>query len=304
MQARAGTANRQMGFNQVTANHAKGDRGVSLVCAFLVTLTGLSVQAATEATYKLFGREIGGYTSKDDLPGIVKKELGPRASVADWEEIKKQYGPSEAGIKAFCEKVGLAPNGSAWVTLGGKRFWQNERHYFLYRADHKLPEDFMLHDQLQNNFLLLGSWFETRSVLVKISDYNASDAAKWAKWDEMMAARNKATAAKSKEVAGVYTLVTVNGKKVPATVSHEGAALQVRSGSFTINVEGTCSSKVTFVPPSGREATVETSATYSLEGLKLNTLNMQWQGAGKTTGTIEGNTFTMENEGMVFAYQK
>jgi len=29
-----------------------------------------------------------------------------------------------------------------------------------------------------------------------------------------------------------------------------------------------------------------------------------WQGAGTTTGTIEGNTFTMENEGMVFAYKK
>ena len=31
---------------------------------------------------------------------------------------------------------------------------------------------------------------------------------------------------------------------------------------------------------------------------------MQWQGAGMTTGTVEGNTFTMENEGMVFVYQR
>lgn len=301
---RAGTASRHLGFNIINANHAKLGHGISLVCAFLVTLTGLSVQAAAAATYKLFGREVGGYASKDDLPGIVKRELGPRASVADWEEIKKQYGQSEATLKAFCEKLGLAPYSSAWVTVGGKPLWQNERRYFVYRADHKLPEDFMLHDQLQNNFLLLGSWFDARPVLVKITDYNAADAAKWAKWDEVLAARNNAAVAKNKEVAGVYTLVTVNGKKLPATVSHEGSALQVRSGSFTINADGRCSSKMTFLPPSGREATVETTATYSLQGRELNTLKMQWQGAGQTTGTIEGNTFTMENEGMVFAYRK
>jgi hypothetical protein len=198
----------------------------------------------------------------------------------------------------------LAPNGSAWVTLGGERFWQNERHYFAYRADQRRPGNFLSHDQLQNDFLLLGSWYGMRPVLVKITDYNAADAVKWAKWDDLLAARNKTAAAKSKEVAGVYTLVTVNGKKVPATFDHDGSALEVRSGSFTITADGKCSSKMTFVPPSGREATVETTATYTLVGRNLNMLSMEWEGAGNTTGTIEGNTFTMENEGMVFAYKK
>jgi len=31
---------------------------------------------------------------------------------------------------------------------------------------------------------------------------------------------------------------------------------------------------------------------------------MQWKGAGITTGTIEGSTFTMNNEGMKFVYKK
>ena len=31
---------------------------------------------------------------------------------------------------------------------------------------------------------------------------------------------------------------------------------------------------------------------------------MKWQGAGLTTGTVEGNTFTMDNEGMLFVYKK
>ena len=295
LQAGAGATNRRMDSNQVTAGNVRRHYGISLVCAFLVTLGGCSAPAAAEATYKLLGRETGGYASKDDLPAIVNKALGPRATIADWDEIKARYGGSEAGLKAFCEKAGLAPNGSAWVTQGGKRFWQSQRQYLLHRADHKMPEDFMLHDQMQNNFLLLGSWFDARPILVKIIDYNAADAAKWAKWDQMLAIAN------SKDVSGLYTLVAVNGNKVPASVSHEGVALQVRSGTFTIKADGTCGTKTTFVPPSGSEVTREVSATYTRDGSKLT---IQWQGAGTTTGTIQGNTFTMDNEGMLFTYKR
>ena len=49
------------------------------------------------------------------------------------------------------------------------------------------------------------------------------------------------------------------------------------------------------------EVAREVSATYTNEGSKLT---MQWHGAGTTTGTIEGSTFTMDNEGMLFVYRK
>ncbi len=103
------------------------------------------------------------------------------------------------------------------------------------------------------------------------------------------------------EPAGVYALVSVNGKPVPASLDHEGATLQVRSGAFTINADGTCGSKMVFVPPSGTEVTREVGATYTRAGSKLT---MKWKGAGMTTGTIEGSTFTMENEGMLLVYKK
>jgi hypothetical protein len=100
---------------------------------------------------------------------------------------------------------------------------------------------------------------------------------------------------------GVYALISVNGRPVPTSLSHEGATLGVRSGAFTINADGTCSSKITFVPPSGTEAIREVSATYNSDGSKLT---MQWKGAGTTVGTIDGNTFSMENEDMVLVYRK
>lgn len=31
---------------------------------------------------------------------------------------------------------------------------------------------------------------------------------------------------------------------------------------------------------------------------------MRWQGAGVTVGSVEGDTFTMDNEGQVFLYRK
>jgi hypothetical protein len=274
-----------------------------LAGALLAAQAVLSVQAA-EPTYKLFGTAVGGYSPKDDVLGTVQKELGPRASVADWDEIKKQYGQSETDLKAFCEKVRLAPNGFACVTVGGKRFWQEQRQYFVFRADHKLPDDFLLHDQLQNNFLLLGSWTDPRPVLVKITDYNASDAAKFAKSEEITATRKQAAPARMKEMAGVYTLVTINGQKVPTSINHDGSALQIRSGSFTIAPDGKCSSRMCFVPPSRPEMTLDRAATYTLAGQHMNQLNMRWDGAGTTTGTVEGNTFTMQNEGMALVYRK
>jgi hypothetical protein len=103
------------------------------------------------------------------------------------------------------------------------------------------------------------------------------------------------------DIAGVYTLVSVDGNKVPCKVTHEGTSLQVQSGSFTIKADGTCGTKTAFVPPSGSEVTREVSATYTKDGSKLT---MKWQGAGTTTATLEGGTLTMNNEGMLFVYTK
>ena len=117
----------------------------------------------------------------------------------------------------------------------------------------------------------------------------------------MSACRNQRAGGGIAAPAGVYTLVSVDGKELPASISHEGATLRVGSGTFTINTNGTCSSKTIFVPASGAEVVREVSAVYTRDDSKLN---MQWKGAGRTIGTIEGNTFTMNNEGMIFVYRK
>lgn len=99
---------------------------------------------------------------------------------------------------------------------------------------------------------------------------------------------------------GNYTLAAVDGAKVPATVSHGGVSMIVHSGTFKINADGTCRSKIIFSPQSGGDVSRVANATYTRNGSELK---MRWEGAGNTTGTIEGGTFTMYNEGMVFVYK-
>jgi hypothetical protein len=109
-----------------------------------------------------------------------------------------------------------------------------------------------------------------------------------------------AKAASETSLAGTYRLVSLDGNKVPCTVQHEGVTMNVKSGGFTINSDGTCSSKMVF-SVSGKEASREVKATYTREGSKLT---MKWEGAGTTKGTLESDTFTMNNEGMILVYKK
>ena len=117
----------------------------------------------------------------------------------------------------------------------------------------------------------------------------------------LSACQQKTAGVSGTDATGIYTLLSVDGAEVPADVSHGDVPVRVVSGVFTISVDGTCSSKVVFGPPEGDEMIREVNATYTQEGPKLT---MEWEGAGTTEGTVEGDSFTMNNEGMIFAYKK
>jgi len=101
-----------------------------------------------------------------------------------------------------------------------------------------------------------------------------------------------------KSPVGEYTLTSVDGNKIPCTLEHEGHTVTIQAGGFRINADGTCGSRMTIA---GMERPIEVRATYIVEGSRLK---MMWQGAGTTVGTYDGDTFTMNNEGMVLAYRK
>jgi hypothetical protein len=110
-----------------------------------------------------------------------------------------------------------------------------------------------------------------------------------------------AQAAVPADISGTYTLVAVNDGPLPYTMTHEPPGVRVTAGSFRIDADGTCSSRMEFVVPSGEAMTREVKARWTRDGA---TLNMTWEGAGTNTGTLTGDTFVMENEGQRFIYRK
>ncbi len=108
-------------------------------------------------------------------------------------------------------------------------------------------------------------------------------------------------AAKDSDPAGTYTLATINGNKLPFTPPHEGGAPEVQSGSIKLNADGSFTSSMSYGLPAGKVSSRDFSGTYTREGTNLK---LQWKGAGVTSATLEGDTFTMNNEGTLFAYRK
>jgi hypothetical protein len=113
--------------------------------------------------------------------------------------------------------------------------------------------------------------------------------------------KNATTTTTGSSPAGVYSLVSVDGKNVPCNLTHEGVAMIVKSGSLTINADGTCRSLSIFTVPPHPDIHREVTATYTQQGAELT---LHWQGAGVTKGQFNGDQFTMNNEGMIFAYRK
>lgn len=107
------------------------------------------------------------------------------------------------------------------------------------------------------------------------------------------------------DTAGTYALISVDGKPVPAVISHDEVPIRVVSGSFTINADGTCGTKTVFAGPRGGELTREVKATSTQTRIEhVVKFTMRWEGAGMTVGTSDGTTFTMDNEGLLWVYRK
>jgi hypothetical protein len=105
----------------------------------------------------------------------------------------------------------------------------------------------------------------------------------------------------SADLAGTYTLVSVDDKAVPCEIMHGKVPMTIKSGRFTIAADGTCRSLMNFSVPQRDNLSRETTATFTRAG---DQLAMKWKGAGTTRGQVRGDTFTMMNEGMKLQYRK
>ena len=102
-------------------------------------------------------------------------------------------------------------------------------------------------------------------------------------------------------ITGIYQLLKVDGIELPGTISHDGGAIKVNSGTFIISADGTCISTTHFTVPRSKAVTRKVYAKYIVRDSRLI---MTWKGAGVTEGKVEGDIFTMDNHGMIFEYSR
>jgi len=131
---------------------------------------------ATLSVSNIFGgyvyrRTTNFYQPHDDWRAAVRSEFGPTAEVVDWNTLKGKFADSVAVLRTLFEVVGItAPlqdEGIA-VTVGGSQIWSGDRSYGVNRTDGVVPGGYLVHDQILNNWALLGSWPAERRIMTRI----------------------------------------------------------------------------------------------------------------------------------------
>lgn len=102
------------------------------------------------------------------------------------------------------------------------------------------------------------------------------------------------------DIPGYYVLATVIGEKLPTTVSRGDEKLRVRRGHFIIKADGGCNNRVVFARLSGDDFTRSVNGSCTRNGSELN---IQWYDAGQTEATIEGDSFKINDQGVMYVYK-
>ena len=113
--------------------------------------------------------------------------------------------------------------------------------------------------------------------------------------------RKNTSAAKSPDYTGTYTLDTINGRKLPFNPLPRIAATEFSSGAITLQADGSFTSAISYRTPEGKISKRDASGSYTNAGTSFR---LQYTGRGAATATLEGNTFTVNDDDMKLVYRK
>ena len=112
---------------------------------------------------------------------------------------------------------------------------------------------------------------------------------------------------------GEYTLVTVNGAKLPASVPVEGSMRLVQSGTAVLNYDGSVGIVLTVRDTDGTSVKLESAGTFEvipsgkpvgrLEKAPPLRIDLKWKGQGTTIAYLDGQTLTVDRGGAKYAYR-
>lgn len=140
---------------------------LAFVLLSFVAFIGYSKASFVEGGYE-YTVTVNAYGPWDDWAAAAKQEYGSSAEVVEWNFIKSEFGGSLESLRRFLDGIGVVEFGFApAVTWNGEQRWSGDRSYGINRAEGTVPGGYLVHDHIQNYYLLLGSWPADRQIVVR-----------------------------------------------------------------------------------------------------------------------------------------
>jgi hypothetical protein len=134
-------------------------------------MSGADNSMATGSIFKLTANL---YDISSDLNAAIASEFGTNYKVADWSDLKNKIQDDPQLFRLWADSLGLSEGGQALVLSDGQNYHQfpascGPRHYFVQRDDaDDAPGYFLVHDQIGNYNLLLGSWCDLKMKILAV----------------------------------------------------------------------------------------------------------------------------------------
>ena len=103
-------------------------------------------------------------------------------------------------------------------------------------------------------------------------------------------------------VAGTYVLQSLDAKVLPASITEGGMSVEVTASTMTLTAGDSIQVSTTFrVSSAATPITQVVRGTYRVQG---TTLSFSYENGGTNSGTLNGSTLQMTNDGVVWLYRR
>jgi len=131
---------------------------VLLVPFFALTFAPVNAGALTVTNFAVTPSS---YAWNSDMTTAVSSVFGDQYRLADWSDLVQYYNEGND----MTPLLNLLRPTRNWVSLNGSEIYSGDRHYFVNVSDHSTPGGFLVHADIDNHLLDLGSWFNPRPIL-------------------------------------------------------------------------------------------------------------------------------------------
>lgn len=106
-------------------------------------------------------------------------------------------------------------------------------------------------------------------------------------------------------IEGRYSLRTINGATVPASVVQGGITFTFQSGHFQINSDNTFSAALTVTAAQGGQSATETFQSLGTWTQNNNAVRFDYaDGSSPDVGTISGTELSMTSDGIALTFRR